>query len=282
MAIHITEHQGHPRGGPGFSVHSIDLHARGVHASPVIVLDEFRVDGRPFQPHPHAGFSAVTYVFEDSPGGVRSGDSLGNDIRVGPGGIVWTQAGCGVLHHEVPANGDRQLHGAQFFVNLSARNKLLAPRTLWLDGPSVPEWRSDHDDRVRVVVGRFGPIASPLIPTEDFTLLDLDIRDHVDLEILPEQCALLYVASGKVNVSPAAGHPTVDLQSGHAASIRGSGVFSAGASPSARVLFLAGQELHEPVVMNGPFIMNNHTQIADAVKRFEAGQMGHLLPLSKD
>ncbi|MBN3229323.1 pirin family protein [Pectobacterium brasiliense] len=282
MAIHITEHRGHPRGGSGFSVNSIDLHARGAHASPVIMLDDFRVEGRPFQPHPHAGFSAVTYVFEDSLGGVRSGDSLGNDIRVGPGGIVWTQAGHGVLHHEVPAQHDRQLHGAQIFVNLSARNKLLEPQVLWLDGPSVPEWRGEYGDRVRVVVGRFGSLSSPLIPAEEFTLLDLEIQGHVDLEVLSEQYALLYVSSGKVYVSPTAGHPSDELPSGHAVTIRGSGGFRVSASPSARVLFLAGQELHEPIVMNGPFIMNTQAEIADAVRRFEEGQMGQLAPLLSD
>lgn len=49
------------RGNGGtFSVHSIDLQELGERASPVAVLDHFRVRGRPFAPHPHAGFSAVT------------------------------------------------------------------------------------------------------------------------------------------------------------------------------------------------------------------------------
>jgi len=278
----MTEHRGHPRGGPGFLVHSIDLQAHEVHASPVIALDDFRVEGRPFPPHPHAGFSAVTYVFEDSPGGLRSGDSLGNDICVGPGGIVWTQAGRGVMHHEVPAHHDRQLHGAQIFVNMSARHKLLEPKTFWLDGPDVPEWNSSHGDRVRVVVGRFASLASPLTPAEDFTLLDLEIQNQVNLDLLPGQYALLYVAAGEALVSSAQLPPELILASGGAASMRGSGRISISASPSARLLFLAGQELHEPVVMNGPFIMNTRADIVDAAKRFEAGQMGDLAPLPND
>ena len=31
-----------------------------------------RVRGQPFSPHPHAGFSAVTYVFEDSEGSLEA------------------------------------------------------------------------------------------------------------------------------------------------------------------------------------------------------------------
>jgi redox-sensitive bicupin YhaK (pirin superfamily) len=84
--------------------------------------DEFRVTGRPFPPHPHAGFSAVTYVLEDSEGKLRSRDSLGNDLVTGPGGIVWTQAGSGLIHEELPADSNRELHAVQVFVNLSSRN----------------------------------------------------------------------------------------------------------------------------------------------------------------
>jgi redox-sensitive bicupin YhaK (pirin superfamily) len=62
-------------------------------------------------------------VFEDSKAALRSRDSLGEDVVVGPGGIVWTEAGRGVMHEELPASDD-ELHGLQIFVNLSAKNKL--------------------------------------------------------------------------------------------------------------------------------------------------------------
>ncbi len=72
---------------PGFSsLLYVDLDTLGVPASPVAVLDDFRVPGLPFSPHPHAGFAAVTYVFEDSPGDLRSRASSGADLTVGPGG----------------------------------------------------------------------------------------------------------------------------------------------------------------------------------------------------
>jgi redox-sensitive bicupin YhaK (pirin superfamily) len=95
--------------------------------SPLAVLDDFRVGGLPFSPHPHAGFAAVTYVLEDSPGGVRSRASSGIDLVVGPGGIVWTHAGSGVVHEEIPAVPGRELHGLRLFVNLSSKHKLTPP-----------------------------------------------------------------------------------------------------------------------------------------------------------
>ena len=74
--------------GDGFSAKGVNLYERGEQASPVAVLDDFRVSGRPFPPHPHAGFSALTYVFEEFGERRSKPQPLGNDIVVGPGGIV--------------------------------------------------------------------------------------------------------------------------------------------------------------------------------------------------
>jgi hypothetical protein len=155
---------------------SFDLDALGVAASPVAVLDDFRVFGLPLCPHPHAGFAAVAYVLEDSRGGLRSRASSGIDLVVDPGGIVWTQAGSGVVHEETPAVPGRELHGIQIFVNVSSKNKFTAPQVLHLETGEVPEWRSDAGDRVRVVVGSFDGVFSPLVPAEPFILLDVKLR----------------------------------------------------------------------------------------------------------
>ena len=52
---------GHP-----FISHRVDLDKLGRFASPILMFDQGHVRGRPFSPHPHAGFSAVSYLFEDS------------------------------------------------------------------------------------------------------------------------------------------------------------------------------------------------------------------------
>jgi len=266
--------------GGAFSVQAIDLSSLGEWGSPVLVLDHFRVTGRPFPPHPHAGFSAVTYVFEDSLGGLRSRDSLGNDLVTGPGGIVWTEAGCGLLHEEVPAEIDRELHAVQIFVNMSAKNKLVAPRLLRLDSAEVPEWRSTVDDRVRVVVGSFNGAKSPLIPSEPFSLLDALVQDEISF-ILPEaHVALIYELSGHVRVR-SEGHGHLEMESEQAVAVRGSGRVSLHALSPAHFLILMGAEIREPVRVYGPFIMNEQWQIEAAATRYRNGQMGHLEPLSE-
>ena len=265
--------------GDSFSAHSLDLGELGQAASPVLVLDDFRVRGHPFGPHPHAGFSAVTYVFEDSRSGVRSRDSLGNDIVVRPGGIVWTQAARGVMHDELPAERGRELHGLQIFVNLSARNKLAAPQVLWLENSEVPEWRSRTGDRVRVAVGSFERLSSPLVPAEPFDLLDMDLRREVAFDLRDGRNILVYVVDGEVLVTDGAEQRKV--AGGHALALFGAGSpVTFRAVQPAHFVALSGAEIREPVFAQGPFIMNDRSQVEEVIARYRAGQMGRLESLS--
>ena len=263
-----------------FSVHAIDLSSIGEWASPVLVLDHFRVTGRPFPPHPHAGFSAVTYVFEDSLGGLRSRDSLGNDLVTGPGGIVWTEAGRGLLHEEVPAETGRELHAVQIFVNLSAKNKLVAPRLLRLESAEVPEWRSIAGDRGRVVVGSFHGIKSPLAPAEPFNLLDVQLEEEIFFILRKAHVALIYVLSGRAQVRTE-DQEQLEMEGEQAVALRGSGRVSLHAFRSAHLLILMGARIREPLIEYGGFIMNDRSQMRATIERYRSGQMGQLEPISK-
>jgi redox-sensitive bicupin YhaK (pirin superfamily) len=54
------------RPGPyEFSAAHVSAAAVGRDLDPVIGIDQFSMRGPVFVPHPHAGFSAVTYLFED-------------------------------------------------------------------------------------------------------------------------------------------------------------------------------------------------------------------------
>jgi len=263
--------------GGMFWVKAIDLHDLAEAASPVTVLDDFRVRGQPFSPHPHAGFSAVTYVFEDSEGKLRSRDSIGNDVVVSPGGIVWTQAGKGVIHHEIPAD-DRVLHGLQLFVNLSARNKLIEPRMLRLMPCEVPEYGNDGGDRVRVIVGAFEGRLSPLVPPEPFTFLDSQLRRAIHFDLPVGHNALFYLVSGAIAIR--SGNSALKMAGGHAVAAHGSGGhIDIEALAVSHVIILSAPDLNEPMVVEGPFIMNEQAQINAAVARYQSGAMGRLAPL---
>ncbi len=48
------------------------------------------------------------------------------------------------------------------------------------------------------------------------------------------------------------------------------------ATTRAKVLLMAGEPLQEPIVGYGPFVMNNKTQIAEAVRDFNSGRFGQI------
>jgi redox-sensitive bicupin YhaK (pirin superfamily) len=48
------------------------------------------------------------------------------------------------------------------------------------------------------------------------------------------------------------------------------------AAEAARLLILTGQPLNEPVVGQGPFVMNTRDQIREAILDYQSGRMGRL------
>jgi redox-sensitive bicupin YhaK (pirin superfamily) len=48
------------------------------------------------------------------------------------------------------------------------------------------------------------------------------------------------------------------------------------AEAASRVLVLSGQPLNEPVVGQGPFVMNSRDEIQQAMVDYQAGRMGRL------
>jgi redox-sensitive bicupin YhaK (pirin superfamily) len=261
---------GHP-----FISHRVDLDKLGRLASPILMFDQGHVHGRPFSPHPHAGFSAVSYLFEDSQDALRTRDSLGNDVLTGPGGMVWTQAGNGLVHEEMAATPDGDLHMVQMFVNLPREGKLAPPRVFHLDHDEVPEWRSGAGDRVRVLVGSFEGESSPLAPAQPFGFLDVRLRSAIPFDLEDAHNALVYVLSGAVGVGAEGDERW--LAAGHAVGMRGDGAsILIKAGEAAQLLVLSGAEIREPVVAWGPFIMNDQAQIDEAFARYRAGRMGQL------
>ena len=275
--VRVSEilHARHHSSGGIFSVNTIDLEQFNGLSSPLALLDNFRVSGQPFGPHPHAGFSAITYVFEDSPVALRSRDSLGNDLEIGPGGIVWLQAGRGALHQEVPSVRGGELHGAQIYVNLSMRNKLTDPQTMYMLPGQVPEWRSETGDRVRVLVGAYGNVISPVKPVEPYTILEAFVSHSIELPLAVGDNTIVYVLDGQLEVS--LDDHIHRLSSETALAFSGTGeVKLAAFNGVAHALLLAGPALNEPVVADGPFIMNDTAGIRSAFHRFQSGQMGTL------
>jgi redox-sensitive bicupin YhaK (pirin superfamily) len=251
-------------------------------ADPFLLLDEMGpVDYAPGEAvgapdHPHRGFETVTYVLD---GEFEHEDSAGHRGAIGPGDVQWMTAGRGVVHSEMPSRairaGGGRVHGFQLWVNLPARDKMIAPRYQEIPRARIPEAATDDGlARVRVIAGEaLG--ARAIIETRtpiayhDWTLSP---GGAVDVPLPPGHAAYVYVFGGAVNASGAEvgdGQLGVLGEGSHVRLENGPQATSA-----ARVLLLAGVPLREPVVSYGPFVMNTKDQIEQAIVDYQAGRLG--------
>src|ERR671919_291429 len=97
---------------------------------PFLLLDHF---GSPyaddyvagFPMHPHRGIETVTYVLK---GAVQHRDSIGNEGMITVGDVQWMTSGRGIMHEEMPQVRPEGMDGFQLWVNLPAKQKMIAPR----------------------------------------------------------------------------------------------------------------------------------------------------------
>ncbi|ROS03027.1 pirin family protein [Raoultella terrigena] len=169
--------------------------------NPFLGVDHAWMSGPTFPPHPHSGFSAVSYLFLDSETGIINRDSVGNHNLIRPGGLHWATAGSGIVHEEVPAENGKTVHSLQIFVNLPPEQRHMAPFTLTLEPQDVPVVQLPGV-RVRVPAGSFKETCSPLKLPTDVTILDISLDDgaEVPLSVEPGHCAFIMPILARVNI----------------------------------------------------------------------------------
>jgi redox-sensitive bicupin YhaK (pirin superfamily) len=225
-------------------------------------------------PHPHRGFSPVTFIFK---GAVSHQDSLGERATVGAGGTQWMFAGRGITHSErFPrelAEQGGELEFIQFWVNAPAEYKMAAPYYQPIpleDTPLVIEDKS----KIWVVSGLFKGTkgAAPTYSPQLLLRGELAKDGEVNLPIPTNFNALIYVLEGSLKTDSGQ-LLTKDM-----------GVFSLDgesielkATADTRYILLSGEPINEPIAQYGPFVMNNQTQLMEAVRDSQVGKMGVLI-----
>ena len=236
---------------------------------PFIMVDHFRMSEPVFAPHPHAGFSAVTYLFDDSATGMVSRDSLGGEQEILPGGLHWTLAGRGVMHDEFPIETGAEAHGLQIFVNLPAEQKLREPLVMRLAAEQMPR-RVGAGWRAVQVFGGTAELALPW-PTA-LALVDIEAGARYDFTLAEGEQGFALVIDGS-------GHTAdLPLSIGRALSLAGPGTTPIQADEALRLAVFSGRPLREPLVRHGPFAMSDEGQVVGALQRFQTGGMGRLCP----
>jgi len=265
--------------GDGFPARSLfSYNSHGQHLSPFLLLDyagpmKFEPAERPrgVGQHPHRGFETVTIVYE---GEVDHRDSTGAGGHIGPGDVQWMTAASGILHEEFHSQEFTRSGGTlemvQLWVNLPAKDKMAAPGYQTLLDQDIPTVAlPDDGGKVRVIAGEY---AGHRGPARTFTPMDVwDVRLNqghtTDFVVAEGRTLALIVLRGTVLVN--------GMQVAREAQMvmldrAGSGV-SVEANSDATLLVLSGEPIDEPVVGYGPFVMNSHEEIGQAIAVFNSG-----------
>jgi redox-sensitive bicupin YhaK (pirin superfamily) len=228
--------------------------------------------------HPHRGFETVTYMLE---GAFEHEDSAGNKGAIAAGDVQWMTAGSGVVHSEMPSQEIRarggRVHGFQVWVNLPARDKMMAPRYQEVPGARIPQAVTpDGLARVRVIAGEALGVRAVIDTRTPIVYQDWSLAPGASVEqpLAEGHHALVYVFEGTAEVG---GRSLEDGQLGLLGP--GDGVRLAvpsGAAAGARLLLLAGQPLGEPVARYGPFVMNTESEIRQAIADYRSGRFAEI------
>ena len=230
--------------------------------------------------HPHRGFETVTYMLE---GRFEHEDSAGNRGAIAAGDVQWMTAGSGVVHSEMPADDIRRrggrIHGFQVWVNLPARDKMMAPRYQEVPAARIPRATTpDGRAEVRVIAGEALGVRAVIDTRTPIVYQDWTLRPGalVEQPLAEGHQALVYVFEGNVDV----GSDGQSLRDGDLGLLGpGTGVRLAvpsGARTGARLLLLAGQPLREPVARYGPFVMNTESEIQQAFSDYQSGRFAEI------
>ncbi len=229
-----------------------------------------------FPMHPHRGFETITIARS---GYIDHSDSTGATARFGEGDVQWMTAGNGVVHSEMfpLVNQDAPNPGElfQIWLNLPREDKSADPYFTMFWHEQVPVHRIQGDGGesiVRVIAGEFEGLTPPKPPPNSWAS-----REEADIGILTMKLA----PGGEVTI-PAAKSETIrvfyffegstlevngeSVSAGHAIQVEPDAEITLKAGDElAEVLMLQGRPIGEPVVQQGPFVVNYPGEIRQAM-----------------
>ena len=163
----------HTQRGERFEAQRMGPTFFGAEGDPFLNLDHFRMRTPTFPPHPHAGFSAVTYLLPESAGAMLNRDGRGDRRVIGQGGVHWTASGSGLVHEEVPEPPGSLAEGLQIFIRQPVAQERAPAVVHHTDPVDVPLVAISAGSWVRVVAGVFGAFAAPFDPPSPMQILDI-------------------------------------------------------------------------------------------------------------
>lgn len=227
-------------------------------------------------PHPHRGFSPVTFIFQ---GGVHHRDSLGTSEVVYAGGTQWMNSGSGIVHSERPTKEIAEEGGTfeiiQFWLNAPSIYKMDEASYQPISKDETPLISSiDGAVETFVVAGTLENVQGKVKPNSDVLILRINMQagSKKTFEIPENYNTLVYQLDGKskMNNSEEIGEKMMIHFNNDGTTI------AVEAIENARLILLSGAPINEELSTYGPFVMNTEDEIRKAIIDYQSGKMGIL------
>ncbi len=229
--------------------------------------------GLPFGPHPHRGMETVTFILE---GDITHEDSSGHKSVIGSGGVQYMTAGSGLIHAEVSSSefkkngGDLEL--LQLWLNLPAAKKMIAPNYVGLQKEAIPTVEMDGGKvKAQQLFGEWNGVNGAFEGTFPITIstIYLDKGGKFDKEIPSDESVFFYIVRGGLKVNG------TEVMLRHLVEFADSGERIEVEAIEDSILILGhALPFNEPIVAQGPFVMNSQKQIQEAYQDYRDGKFG--------
>jgi redox-sensitive bicupin YhaK (pirin superfamily) len=262
--------------GSGFTARHFSEEMFDGRMDPLLMADDFVMTAPTFDPHLHAGISAVTAMFEDAAGDFLNRDTLGHNVALKAGDLYWLAAASGAAHEERPAEGART-HALQIFVNLPSRLKNEPARALHVRAEDVPIVRGPGY-RVRVLLGRSGEVIGAEGTPEEMTMLDgcLEKGGRFSHRLPEGRQAWIYTVSGGLTVHCQARQRTLDASTATTVEAGPEIEIVLESGDVSHFVLMAAKPICEQFVKHGPLVMSTEADVRRTLANYADGKFGRI------
>ena len=240
---------------------------------PFLSVEHFRISGSTFPAHPHAGFSTVTYLFDNAETALLHRDSTGARATIEPGDAYWTAAGSGYVHAEDPKVEGVTARGLQVWINLPEELQDRPPYSRHQRAGERPVVETGGVTR-RIVIGAHEGQTAPIELPSPAALVDVAMESGSQYtpSIELTSTRFIYVVTGAVRVGEK------EYRAGSAC-LLGSELHATGtliATSASRVALMHGVPLRQPVHFVGPVAMTTAEKAQRVMSRHSQGLLGRV------
>jgi len=228
-------------------------------------------------PHPHRGFSPVSFVIE---GAIHHRDSRGNNQIARAGEVQWMHAGMGIIHSERPPKELVEKMGRQemiqLWINSPGASKMKEPSYQFLSEKDMPIISSEDKKINNKLVAGIYEGERGKAQTQSPLLIIWGKSENGGKQIMKIPSgfnSMIFLIKGKMTID---GYGIVGAENLLVFSDEGENI-SLSFQEDSQFLLLCGEPINEELAQHGPFVMNNQTEILEAMRDYQMGKMGFLV-----